>query len=477
MYSKLQQTIEINLKDLFYVILKKTGTIIFAGIVLAGVLFGYKYSVSSGDANLLDTSVRLDNETDVQYSERILNVNRAEDIINSIDALNGQIENQRQYMTESVLMQIDAENEAYTTATFVVTIDDNATTGLDRALVSSYSQDITDGEYLIALANEFGTQSGYITELIKVEYATPNSVVINTSGEAGSAGTVTISVVGPTTEYTDAIMNKILEEVDSKYIELNETMVSHTITLTGLQSSYKIDNGTRDLQYNAINRFEAVQKQISIYDDSLKEVASEIGLSDKNSLYEYFLFNKETDSKSTPSVNGALKYGIIGLAIGMFIAVTAVITNYIFSSKFSTQAKFFGRFPQLYRIGVAKPVQKRSWFVTRIDKKTGDDDAFSAENSYKLMSANIKNLTSGMNKVLFTGTADNNRVKDLVAQLNITADVKSSIFDDPACLEIISEYDGVIVVEQRCYSDCRLVSEEIKYITNADIKLIGAIII
>jgi hypothetical protein len=93
------------------------------------------------------------------------------------------------------------------------------------------------------------------------------------------------------------------------------------------------------------------------------------------------------------------------------------------------------------------------------------------------MSANVKNLTSGMDKVLFTGTADTEKVKELVKALNIKADVKASIFEDPSCLESIADYDGIILVEQRDYSDRKLIAEELELISNADTKLIGAIVL
>ena len=40
-----------------------------------------------------------------------------------------------------------------------------------------------------------------------------------------------------------------------------------------------------------------------------------------------------------------------------------------------------------------------------------------------------------------------------------------------------ADYDGIIIVEQRQYSKCKLVEEEIKMIENAHAKLIGAIIL
>ncbi len=472
-----QPFLEINIKDLLFVLVRKAGIAFLVGFILSGAMFGYKIFTGTNDSNILDASVRLDGETDAKYMERVQSINRAKDIINSINAINGQIDSQREYVANSVIMQIDAMNEAVTTAQYVITIDDNKTNGMDSALVSSYSQDLMTGEYLADLADELGTEQGYLVELIKVEYDKTTSVVVNTDGTSGNACSFKITVVGPTTDYTDKIMDCILGEVVSVYADLNSNMIPHTIALAGRQSSYTVDSLTRDLQYNAANRFEALQKQIDLYNISLDDLATKLGVSDKEAFYTSFALNDNDDGESGPSLGTAIKFALIAFAFGVLVVMLIVVMDYLFAKRFATQSKFFGRFPGIKKIGVARPAGKRSAIIKFIDRKTGDDSALSDENSNKLLAANIKNLTAGMGKVLFTGTAEVSKIKDLVKELDIKADVKASFFEDPSCLESVSEYDGIIIVEQRDYSDCKLVNEELKLISNTSAKLIGAVVI
>ena len=465
----------IDPKDLFFAILKKAGIAILVGIIAAGALFGFVFASNTKDVNILDASTRIDGESDVEYAERVKKINRAGDIVGSIDALNNQLSNLREYASESVLMQINSENEAVTTAQLFVEVNDDSTNGIDKALVSSYSQDLKTGEYLAALAEEIGTKQGYLTELISVEYNSSTSAIVSSEGASGSAGTVTITVIGPDTDYTERIMDCILSEVDVAYINLNESMVPHVISLAGLQSSYKVDSITRDVQFAGANRFETVQKQIGLYDDSLNEIASELGVGNKDNIYAYFSFGDVDAEKSI--MGSALKMAIIGFLAGVFVVLCIVALDYILSKKFSTQSKFYGFFPGVNKLGVAKPTSKRSWYARFIDEITGDDNKLSVENNNRLISANVKNLVSGMDKVLFIGTAENSRIKELVKELNVKADVKESFFVDPTSLESVAEYDGVIIVEQRGYSDCRLIEEEIALIANANTTLLGAIVI
>ena len=474
MDSNIHQTIETNIRDLFFAVTRKIIIVILAGMVMACIMFVYKYFQKSSDENVLDVSGKLENETDIDYSKRLSLVNSAEDIINSIGILNEQIDNQRQYVSSSILMQIDPMNEAVSSAQVMIAVDGNAPAGICNALGTTYIQRLKNGEYLERNSEELGIGEEYIKELISINYS-ESSTVVNTNEKIGNSGILNITIIGTDTDFTDKILNEIIDEANIVCSELNESVIPHTANLVGKQNSYMYDSNTRDLQYNATNRFNVLQKQIDTYEESLDKLASKIGVVNKESLYLYFKYNVENTVKV--SIGSAIKYAIVGFVIGAFFVILYIFADYLFSRKFSTQAKFFGRFPGVRKIGVAKPMKKRSRFVAFIDRKTGDDNDLSTEFSTQLMAANLKNLTAGMNKVLFTGTADFEKISDLVSRFGIDSDIKDSIFNKPESLQSFSEYDGIIIVEQRNYSDCRLIAEEIELIENAHAELLGAIII
>ena len=99
------------------------------------------------------------------------------------------------------------------------------------------------------------------------------------------------------------------------------------------------------------------------------------------------------------------------------------------------------------------------------------------KNFHGTTNANIKNMISDMNKVMVTGTADHSKIDELVKRLGVDVDVMDSFFVDPSCLSFLSNYDGIIIVEQRDYSDLKLIDEELSLVNNTHAKLIGAIII
>lgn len=476
-----QQPIILDIKDLIFVLLKKIWIIILSGVVFALLIIGFKYysfiksSQNNDDLSVLDISNKLSGESDVDFLDRVHNVNHAKDLINNIDVFNFQIENQRTYVSDSVFMQINSENEAVTTANLIIQINDTNITGSDLALVSSYQQYILSGEYLDSLADELGIKQGYLTELIKVEYKTANNV-INANDNTENVGIISLTVIGTTTDLTNRIMDIIIDSAISKCEEYNKTMPSHTISVAARQSTYLVDNNTRDRQINVTNRFESLQQQITNFDKALDGVANSLGLS-KSSLYAYYSFDDSEISSSSFSTRSVIKYSLVGFVLGSILVLLYISFDYLFNKKFSTQACFFCRFNGLKNLGVVKPDYKRSRYIRFIDIKSGDDNELSPDKYNVLLSANIKNTINGMNKVLITGTADISKIRDLIMKLGIIADVKDSIFVNPECLEKIKDYDGIILVEQRNYSDCKKIAEEIRFIENANIKLIGAVVL
>lgn len=480
MNQNVQQPLILDVKDLFLFFLKKFVSVLIVGAIFAGVFSAYKIvsNYRTGDYNdsavILDVSEKLPDETDVSYAERLQNVNRAKDIVNSISVINKQIENQRKYVSDCVLMQIDPENEAVTTATLIVEVEGSLTNGADKVLVSSYKQYILSGEYLSSLSKELGINQGYMTELITADDESVTAIP-NVSPSNDNIGLVSIRVIGPTLDYTNEVMDTILENVNLKCIDLNNE-ISHTVKFSSRQSAYVVDTTTRDKQYNATNRFENLQTQISNFDKSLDAIATKLGVS-KTNIYAYFSFNDFNTTSSSSSVFSIIKYCIVGFLFGVIIAFVVVSFSYIFGKRFKTKSNFFNRFYWVNNVGIVKPDNNRSGFIKYLDRKSGDDNIYTVENTNKLLAANINNLTKGMNKVLFTGTADIKKTRKLINELGVKGDIKDSFFNDPMCLNSLSEYDGVIIIEQRNYSDCRVVSEELKLISNAQIKLIGAIIL
>ena len=172
-----------------------------------------------------------------------------------------------------------------------------------------------------------------------------------------------------------------------------------------------------------------------------------------------------------------LKYAALGFIIG-FAGVAAIfIVLYIFGKRFSTQAQFFAEYPFIRKIGVMKPTSKRSKFSGFIDVKSGDDSKLTRENNIKYIKYNYENLISNKKKVLITGVGDINVMSEAIKSLGINGDFKPDMFNNPEVIKELKDYDGVVLLEQRKSSLYRNITDEILLIKNAQIDIVGAIII
>ena len=446
----------IKVRDLIYVLLKNLGIILIAGIVLGGALFGYRFAKKTTTANVLDTTVRISaSETDKEYQARVGNVERARDIVDAIGELNEQIDNQRHYVSDSVFMKIDPENEYESTTQILITLEDSSTSGLDMALVSAYERDIRGGSFLDEYSEKIGTRPDYVKELIIFTSDAPEYSFISVNNYA---------------------------------ISMYISVAPHKVTVLGTQEVVKYDPQSRDYQVNHTGKLETLQKQIATYYDSLDSVADVLGVK-RNDIINYFEANErvvvdeipsdyaESDVSTMSMIKSSLKYAVLGFLAGAFIVVLLYILKYIFGKKIITQAQFFSVFGGIKKIGVLKPSGNRCKYTEFIEIKAEDDSRMSADNTKKLISANYGNLTRDLGKVLITGTADKKKMDETVKALGLKGDYKPDIFSDPDILTAVPDYDGVVLIEQRGVSTFKNVSNEIELISNGGTKIVGAVII
>ena len=276
---------EINIKDLFLFLLKRIVSMFIAGAVLGGALGSYRVLQRMKTNDVLDASTKLnDSETDVQYELRVQNINKARVYAEMIDNINLQIDHQRDYIANSIYMQIDAENVYQSTAQITLTLQNNDTNGVDSALFGAYEREVKAGNYLDQYAKQIDKKPDYIKELISFSSSAASNTIISVDSSVNRVGSMYISVYGPSREFCDEVMDLVISKVQSVYDDLNTSVAPHTIALVGVQQIQKIDNGIRDGQISHTGTINSLQNQITTYNDQIDKVAKELGLSDKEAI-------------------------------------------------------------------------------------------------------------------------------------------------------------------------------------------------
>ena len=103
-------------------------------------------------------------------------------------------------------------------------------------------------------------------------------------------------------------------------------------------------------------KLENLQKQVTGFNDSLEQVAKDLGLSGKEDLINYFETEREAELTGAPMPDNAepvsfmnvikpgIKYGLVGFVAGFCVVTVILVLVYVFGKKITTQAQFFGKF-------------------------------------------------------------------------------------------------------------------------------------
>ena len=482
----------IKVKDVLYVILKKLWIMLLVGVIAGGALFTYYFrqveTVKTND--VLDITKKLNaGESDINYQFRVQQIERARVLVEMIDNTYTLIDYGNTYLDKAIFMQIDPDNNYVSYAQFTITIEGKPSNGIDSALLSAYERGIRNGDYLSEYASELGTDILYIKELFSISSSVANNIIINPNDDLNSTDSFYISVYGPSREFVDDTMDRIISEVYHLSDELSTEVTPHKVSLVGIQKVVVADNSIREQQYNRVTNIHNLQDQIVSYNNSLDAIAIDLGLSGKADIIAYLKthdvvyvdgvpteVSETVINKKAEIVPNLMWFGI-GFGGGALLVAIFVAIGYVFGKKVLTQAQFFGLFRNIRRIGVMKPLGKRSWFTRFIDVKTEDDTKTSIDNCNGLISANYLNLTKDLNKVLITGTGDKKAMNEAYKALGLKGDFKPDIFSNPDVLKTVPDYDGIVIIEQRKVSLKPVIENEIALLSNGGTKIIGAIII
>ncbi len=481
---------EINFKDIVLYVLKYILIAILVGSIVGAYLCVKNYSEIRKTNDVLDITKKINaSENDYQYENRVLNVTRARTYVKMIDYVNKQIDFHRDYIANSLYIQIDPDNVYQINAQLSIDFNTKDSYGIDHALFSAYERDIRTGEYLKDYANELGIKLDYVRELVSISsYDPADTIICFDNNQVDQMGSLYVSVYGPSSEFCSDVMRLILDEIDTVQKDLNSTIAPHSISLVSYQELVKSDNGIREGQINYTSRIEALQAQLVGYNNAIDIIAKELGLPSKDVIIDYFDHHEEVVVDGVPTefseqiINGhkdfkalAGQFGI-GFGIGAGAIVVLLVICYLCSRKVKTQAQFYGIFPYITKIGVMKPSVKNA-YSKLINKCSEDDTKLSSENTNKLISTNYSNLTKDYQKVLITGIGDKSAMEKAVKELNIKGDFKPDMFSNPEVLDLVPNYDCVVLLEQRKKSLYRDIKNEIRLISNAGTKIVGAILI
>ncbi len=476
---------EINLMELLVYCLKKWRWILIAMLAMGLLAGGYKYwSISKSNQAALtvqegQTEAKEEEETEEEAKERQKLIENYQLVIEKsrqkLQALEDTLNN-------CSLMQWDASHMQMGTITFYLNVGETEqhSNALDT-LIAAYRYYVTDGRlakellefdktltltdmsYLIGFSDNRGVASGATVAQLETDWPTQNVMVVRVYAESE--------------EICQKYMEAAQEAVLAYGRELRTTLENHELRLLATTQTERSNDSIRDYQAQTLADYTAAFKNLQALQAELSALEAA----------EEAVDEAETEKEAAPAiispVSGAVKFAVIGLVLGVFLAGFAVILVYIMSGKLQSVESFEEEFG-MKLLGRATDAGKAKGPIDRLAYRLeeGPYADIPYEEQLKIVAANVKAASKGLQKIMLAGTMSEKALEDVCARLKEElAGVEFSAYKQlvfcAAALEELSEYDGVLFLERKEVSATKLIHLEKELAVSRNVHVIGVAVV
>ena len=459
---------EIATSELLTYTLRKWKWILLAALLAGALLFAWKMlrsgsgtgSVSSQDAETGSLEEALETyRTDRESYEKL--IRRAEELL---------VEN-RSYLAQSILTQIDPAHAGKAVASVIISVPEenrNVTAGQLADLYAAFCTYRTDWT---SLAEELGTGSAYLAELVSTvpsvsalsPYAGDTAPEMNGSARE----TLTVTIVHPDEETAGRMMDELIAQLMREADSQKEALGEHQLTVASRSCGSYADAtlGSRTaLILQEIYNLSTNEERLSAQLAKLKKPAADAG------------------GSSSSRLKGAVKYGIIGFVGGAVLMTLFLMALFTLSGKIlsaSELSRLFG-LPILF----SAPGRKGgASFRSRPDSKS----PASGEERYRYAAQRILNRDASLKNLLLTGDVSPNVLSGCAEALSLSLAAAAgkgvvpqvrttqSLTGNPEAISLLKKADGVILVEETGKSSFRAVSQDLAVLSEENACVLGVI--
>ncbi len=472
---------EIRIRTLFWKLILNWKLIILAACVFAVLGYGYaKYEQHSHKQTASQAVIETEDGF-LDYSDV------EEKTYETIDRYEAALNNEQNYVQNSLLMQMDPYHMVSTVQDFEVraeeNVDINELTMVGRQLVSL----ATSMETVGIIAEKYGCDPQYIRELIgagsRENQYDLNGVKINTGASSSELGLALhesgeekyyfyVNAKSNDKQFTIDAVQIIADCIQRKADEI--TQIEFTVKPVGLYTNETVDLGVistqNDSRVRAFDYSDRLVKLKTIIDNLEKAKASS---------------NAPDDTKH---ISGK-KYAMFGFLGGAILMAFILILRSIRLVTIQTEEDFRSYFT-VSSLGTA-PIgggQKRiKGLKTEIlEKLEGSSSRQSIDTFYRMTGINVVNAVQKSKSVLFTGSVAKDSMQALEERLmplfkekcgQVAFTFAEDLIGNPETRANLQTTDSIVLVEKRNYSKVENVREELEVIAALDKKVLGVILL
>jgi hypothetical protein len=483
---------EISLVELLFYCLKKWRWIVCSMIVIAAAAGGYKYLSTVKSNQIQQEAQALLEENGETEPVEVVENPRVRYYEQAIASNELELEQQEAYLKDSVVMQMDAYHLWAGTLSFYMDVPDEQDGNSLNNLFAAYKAYVTDGRLARQLFDADNSipivDLGYLLSFNKGKETI--EILLNNGGkstnEAGNGLNIEseqnvfqIQVIASSEELAIAYTEKIEESVMGYSRELAGDVAVHDLKLLAAVQTEKMDNDMASYQSSVLSSYGVLLNSLKTLKTDLKAIRDEEG--DTITLGQTF-------SLANP-VSAAVKYGIVGLVLGAFLAGFVLILVYLMSGKLQSTEMFREEFGMQLLGEVKAPVGKKKLFGF-IDNwlyhlEEGAYANIPREEQMRIAAASLKgavNQKEGLKKIMLAGTIAKEDVEEFCGCLKEHvqeaefSSYKQIVFD-AAALEELSDYDAVVFLERKRVSYSKLIKKEREMVSGREIPVLGTIVV
>ena len=455
------ETQELSFKHAVIHILHYWRSMAVLGVAL-GILLG-GYQLLSG-LNSYNDNLNAYEKQAKEYKDNLSDYKKQkEQIMFDIDEKMDAAEKQTEYLKNSILMNMDANNKMQASADILVKLDKSVWDNFGNAeydptdsLLTLYSKGIMSETDWEQIAESNNIDAKYIKELVQVDMQLNNNII-------------SIVVSHPKKETAVDILTEVLDVGSSQTETMRTNVFNHTVLVIKGDPKKVLDKELEQLQTSA-------KSLLSDYNNSITNSKNDL----KNLI--------EPTPVSSPSL---IKLGIkviinaiIGLIIGVLIIAVIRAAFYFCSSKIFSEAEI----SEAYSIRILGNVtpKKEKKFLTCIDKfidSFADEDTdLTPEQKEVFLLHNIKDALGSSKSLLLIGSApkeEMDKLKDLISTKLTMLDIaiEKDIQKNIDAYDSINKNDAIIMVEKLGVSKYTDISKAKKFVETNEKQIAGCILV
>lgn len=488
-----EEEVQIDLMTLLHYILRKWRSIIVVMLIVAVAANLYSVKKSMSEAAAVSTTEEVDIEKQIENAKEELTADELEQVehVYSMYEYNSQL---YQYLEKSVLMQLNP-NEIPTVMLNYQFKKDQADEELSN-IFTMYENALLDEDTCTAIIQVFGEEyaNTSVRELISVTDTEngQNNDIIKLQKDKNS-GILSIQIYAGSEEQCEQVAEIVKKRVLEYTEQLQQIFGNYTVNAISEQYHISSDSNLNMQKSDVVN---AVNDAYT----ALKNISS--GLSKKQMTY-YNLLVKGIEDKTTSKENTdetaeitanvqyiSMKYILIGLLAGMFLAVCWYAVVYIMTQtvKDVDEVKIITNLPVFGTVLGSNENGKRniidrwidSWFAH--DKKSENNELLLTRISHEV--AMLAGQKDKRNLLVACSESDQNLKKQadsLVEKLrelgmNVTS-TDSLVSDNTEVLKQLESADSAVFVEQLMKSERNQIREAVELCRRCQVEVLGSVIV